>query len=687
MSAFDSKNPGRLDLANIGVTRSSPVKSFESRANGNSLPEAELLSAIVASSDDAIVSKDLNGTITSWNPSAERIFGYTADEAIGQAITLIIPPERRQEEAGILAKLRRGERVDHFETIRVRKDGALLNVSLTISPVKDSTGRVIGASKVARDVTEQKRAEEALRQHRERFELVARATEIGFWFCDLPFDKLRWDARVKEHFWLPPNAEVTIDTFYERLHPDDRERTRQVINECIARQEPYDIEYRTVAPDGRENWVHAIGRCFYDATGKPERFDGLTMDVTEHKTAGQRERQITAQAIAANAKFRAVFEQTTVFAAIMSNDGILLEANKLSLNACGFRPEEECGKLFWETSWWRQFPESQEKIRKAVPLAALGTPYREILHYSHSDGAARLVEFALYPIVNDKGDVLFLHPTGVDITDQKRTEQNYRKLAASLEVEVQARTRELEQQNRYVMRQSELLREFSQRLLQTQDEERRHIARELHDSAGQTLTVLGIGLAQLVQKAGRKAPEIAAQAELIQESVKQLHREIRTTSYLLHPPLLDETGLASALSWYTQGLSERSGMEINLDIPDDFLRLPRELELVIFRLVQECLTNIHRHSGSKTARIRIAVERGAVVVEVHDEGKGMPPEKLAEIQSGSSGVGTRGMRERLRQFDGQITFESGSSGTRVSVTIPLPKGAMQDGVESLPAAV
>jgi two-component system CheB/CheR fusion protein len=133
-----------------------------------------LLAAIVDSSDDAIVSKTLDGTITSWNRSAERLFGYRADEAIGQHITLIVPPERRQEEVGILEKLRRGERVDHFETVRQRKNGTRLDISLTISPVKDPTGRLVGASKVARDISERKRAEEA---HKEA-ELSARLLQV-----------------------------------------------------------------------------------------------------------------------------------------------------------------------------------------------------------------------------------------------------------------------------------------------------------------------------------------------------------------------------------------------------------------------------------------------------------------------------------------------------------------------------
>jgi two-component system NarL family sensor kinase len=154
--------------------------------------------------------------------------------------------------------------------------------------------------------------------------------------------------------------------------------------------------------------------------------------------------------------------------------------------------------------------------------------------------------------------------------------------------------------------------------LKIRDEERRRIARELHDSAGQTLTVLGRSLAQLVQRAESIAPESAKDGREIEGVAQQLSREIRTTSYLLHPPLLDELGLASALNWYVEGLAQRSGIAIKLDIADNVGRLPSDMELAIFRLVQECLTNIHRHSGSKTADIRMFVKGGSLHVEVAD---------------------------------------------------------------------
>jgi PAS domain S-box-containing protein len=368
-----------------------------------------LLAAIVDSSDDAIVSKTLDGIITSWNVGAERLFGYPAAEAIGQHISLIIPVDRRGEETVIIERIRKGERIEHFDTVRVRKDKAPLDISLTISPVLNAQGKVIGASKIARDITQRKQMERELRE----------------------------------------------------------------------------------------------------------------------------------------------------------------------------------------------------------------------------------------------------------------SEARYRALADALDTQVQFRTQELQSRN------SEL-RDLSGLLLEAQDAERRRIARELHDSAGQTLTALDLQLARIGEDA-KKNPVLAEDVRNAEELVQHLARELRTTSYLLHPPLLDETGISSALSWYVQGLAERSGLEIDLRIPDNFGRLPSEMELVIFRLVQECLTNIHRHSGSKTALIRVERQENAVRVEVEDQGRGMSLERLAAIQSQGTGVGIRGMRERVRHLHGELVIESNGHGTKVYATLPVTR--------------
>jgi len=337
-----------------------------------------LLAAIVDSSDDAIVSKNLDGIITSWNRGAEQLFGYSAKEAIGQNIRLIVPHDRYHEEATILKQIGRGERVDHFETVRVRKDGSKLDISVTISPVKDFAGRVIGASKVARDITGRKQAEQA----------------------------------VKES-------------------------------------------------------------------------------------------------------------------------------------------------------------------------------------------------------------------------------------------------------------------ELSARLLQVQDQERRRIARELHDGVGQLLTAIGMNASTIAREKTSLSSGVGRCAEENVSLIERVSADIRTVSYLLHPPLLEELGLQSALQWYVDGFAERSKISAKLELSDGLKRLPQDYELCLFRIAQECLTNVHRHSGSETARVKLLHIPGEIRLEVQDEGRGMNQEFRTKIASGESGgVGLRGMRERLRKLGGSLEIQSNGTGTKVIATLP-----------------
>ena len=210
------------------------------------------------------------------------------------------------------------------------------------------------------------------------------------------------------------------------------------------------------------------------------------------------------------------------------------------------------------------------------------------------------------------------------------------------------------------------LRELAARLTTVQDQERRRIARDLHDNMGQKFVVLKMnlgGLAELV-KFSPEAADLLSQSEALLESMS---KELRTISYLLHPPLLDEIGLVSALRGLTDGFSERSGIEASLQIDDKFGRLPNDVEISIYRIVQECLTNIHRHSGSPTAKIRVARWDGEIRIEVQDNGKGMPAEKI----SANAGVGLGGMRQRATQLRGTLEIKSNGKGTTVLARLPL----------------
>jgi signal transduction histidine kinase len=208
--------------------------------------------------------------------------------------------------------------------------------------------------------------------------------------------------------------------------------------------------------------------------------------------------------------------------------------------------------------------------------------------------------------------------------------------------------------------------------MQLQDDERRRIARELHDSIGQLCAALAMNLTTVgadIERLAKTAKAISDSAALVQE----MNREVRTISYLLHPPLLDESGLASALRWYVDGFSERSKIRVDLDIPEDLGRFSQELETAVFRTVQECLTNIHRHSGSPVARVRLAHSDNEIYLAVEDEGSGIAAEKVDAMASGGTpGVGIRGMRERLRQLNGDLQVRSDGTGTRVEARLPIP---------------
>jgi len=254
---------------------------------------------------------------------------------------------------------------------------------------------------------------------------------------------------------------------------------------------------------------------------------------------------------------------------------------------------------------------------------------------------------------------------------QRDRELQLRVSQAELERRVQERTQEL-------LNASEELRELSARILHAQDEERRRIARELHDGAGQLLAALSMEAFNLASERDRLSSRGASSLSSIESLVVQMTKDIRTMSHLLYPPLLDEVGLQSALKDYVKGFAERSGIHVSLDLPAAMERPDRDYELALFRIIQECLTNIHRHSGSQTASIHIVRDDGALVLDVRDEGRGMPPERLSEIQSRGSGVGIRGMRERVLQFSGTMSIESDGSGTRIHVVIPIPESASHE---------
>lgn len=213
--------------------------------------------------------------------------------------------------------------------------------------------------------------------------------------------------------------------------------------------------------------------------------------------------------------------------------------------------------------------------------------------------------------------------------------------------------------------------ELASRLQRMQDEERRRIARELHDSVGQLLVAITMNISSVKYEAHNLSPEVAKLVDDNAAMVNQISDEIRTMSHLLHPPLLDEVGLGSALHWYIDGFAKRSKIGAALDVPEKLERLPPAMEIAIFRVVQECLTNIHRHSGSPTCAVKLAQDEDRLRVEVRDSGRGIPKGKQLTLPS-SGGVGLRGMQERIRQLGGTLDIDSSENGTVITATLPVP---------------
>jgi PAS domain S-box-containing protein len=245
---------------------------------------AARLAAIVNSSDDAIVSKTLDGIIQSWNRGAELIFGYSAAEAVGQHITLIIPEDRRAEEDQVLASLRRGEKIDHFETVRRAKDGRLVDISLTVSPVIDSQGRIIGASKIARDITARKRAAEALRESEERFRHMADNAPVMIWVSDKSGSSVYLNK-----LWYDITGQTQLEGsglgWLNALHPEDYALIRDTFISAGEKRDLIRVEHRLRGKDGNYHWVVNAAASRFGANSEFLGYIGSIIEIDERKQA------------------------------------------------------------------------------------------------------------------------------------------------------------------------------------------------------------------------------------------------------------------------------------------------------------------------------------------------------------------------------------------------------------------
>ena len=347
------------------------------------------------------------------------------------------------------------------------------------------------------------------------------------------------------------------------------------------------------------------------------------------------------------------------------HDGTIIKANRTLLDWTGYSLQEVLskkfqdllsipGRIFYETHF--------------APLLQLQGIVKEVAF-----DLVRSNQELLPVLVNsvqrqpEEGGVVLIHSALFDATDRRKYEQQLLSGRRKLESEALDRTAELEREIAERKRVEEDLRELTGRLLRLKDEEQRRLARELHDSVGQLLVALSMNQSQILSD-----PQITpATAELIKDNasfVSQLSAEIRTISHLLHPPLLDEVGLGAGLRGFIEGFCDRSKIKVELEVSPNLPRFQSELETAIFRIVQECLTNIYRHSGSDSAVVRLLSDPSGIRLEVRDFGTGTAPHTIQNLQSG---VGLRGMHQRVRQLRGALEINSAQPGLRVVATFPL----------------
>ncbi|MBD0342837.1 MAG: PAS domain-containing protein, partial [Microcoleus sp. Co-bin12] len=295
---------------------------------------------------DAIISQDLEGVVTSWNVGAETIFGYTAVEIVGQSGKKLIPADYRDRENEVLTKIQRGERIEHYDTKRLRKNGTLIDVSMSVSPIKDETGNIIGASKIARNIADRKQAEAALRQSEERWELSVRGNNDGIWDWNVQTNEVFFSSRWKEMLGYEDHEiQNIVDEWANLVHPDDLEWVMQAVQDHFAKKTPFYItEHRIRCKDGSYKWILARGQALWDDAGNVIRMAGSHTDITERKQA-----EVALQV--SEARYRQLIDNLNAGFVIHATDTSIQLCNETAGELLGLSMDQILGKTVSDRPW------------------------------------------------------------------------------------------------------------------------------------------------------------------------------------------------------------------------------------------------------------------------------------------------------------------------------------------------
>jgi PAS domain S-box-containing protein len=481
-------------------------------------------------------------------------------------------------------------------------------------------------------------------QREERFRLFLEGVQdYAIFMLDTDGRVSTWNAgaeRAKGY-----KASEIIGRHFSSFYPEEDVRARRpqrLLDLAIKEGHAEDEGWR-VRKDGSKFWASVTITPVRDARGKLLGFGKVTRDLSERRRTELALRR-------SEERSRLFIDAVQDYAIFMLDpEGCVSTWNTGAERLKGYKASEIIGQHFS-----RFYPEEDMRAGKPaweLDVASNGGRFEDEGWRIRKDGSKFWANVIITAIKDREGVLLGFSKVTRDFTERMLTQKS------------------LEASRRKLQESEKSLRELSLHLLRTQDEERRRIGREIHDSLGQYLSVLKMKLDSMGSSPAT-AEERAECGNLVDECVK----EVRTISYLLYPPMLEEMGLTSAIPWYLEGFSKRSGIKTSFHAAEDFGRLSRDAELVLFRVLQESLTNVQRHSGSKSAEISISHTFDLVTMEVIDSGKGLPP-AIVELGNrdwmGSLGVGLRGMSERLRQLGGALEMSSDESGTRVRATVPF----------------
>jgi PAS domain S-box-containing protein len=588
--------------------------------------------AIVESSKDAIISRNLQAIITGWNAGAQRIFGYTEAEAVGQPITILIPPELWDEENKIVERLRAGGRIDHYETKRLTKAGKLVDVSLIIGPIKDSTGSVTGFCKIAHDITERKQAEAALKESEQRFRLVADTAPVLIWMAGT--DKL---CTYFNQSWLNFTGrsieEELGEGWSEGVHPDDVHRCLETYTRAFDSREKFKMEYRLRRYDGEYRWVLDIGVPRFDPDRSFAGYIGIAVDVTESKIADEGLRELNRTLETQTALLQSREELLKIFVknvpagvAMLDCDMRYLQVSERWCADYGVEATQILGRSHYEV-----FPEVPERWKEMHRRTLRGETFRSDEDRWEHEGRTTWLRWEILPWKTQTGIVGGILIFAEDITHRKQME--------------------------------EALSVMSRKLIAAQEQERARIGRELHDDINQRLAMLSLEL----QRLQHHHPEARGSLQELRKQATEISDDVQALSHELHSSKLEYLGVVGGIKSWCKEFAERQGMEIDFKSNVHNV-LPFEVGVCLFRILQEALHNAVKHSGVKYMEVQLVEQSNEVHLTISDSGRGFDVEAAMK----GKGLGLTSMCERVRLVNGTIAIDSKlMRGTTIQVRVPF----------------